>query len=746
MAFNYTDLTSGRTPDLSGEKLEDFEDSLLQQVQFEIDDAESYLDETIRPKITENWQYYLGELPAKRDGEPSFTDNTCQATVDHYVAACMDAFTSGDSLEVVPDGITNPVTLKVINQVMNDVLDSENNRHKLYQSFFRDSLVSSASVLRPKVTEETKIDKEFFSDVEEDVITMRKTQLELSGAYEDIEVVVTEKKTVEIESTSPANIESVLGTVNVGDITAKTTIETYSGYYQLVSTKKTIKIDPVPAENFLINRDARGIENARMVGHKAMTTISELLKMGFDYDKVLEVHESCNDDDASENIASMSRKGGLIYDTEDDALDVSQQEVELYELYIKSSAESDDDIGISKLYQVFYAENVLLSYQETDEVPYSGTSPIPRPHMFWGDGMVDRTKAIQRAKTGMLRQTFVYNEMASKPRFEYLPKNLENVRDIFSNRAGAGIAVTELGSVRPIQITAMVGDPSALMAQMDTQREQGTGMSFSGQGLMGDVLKAGASTQSAAMVLSEAQMVQKNVIQTLLQGAIIPLVSSIYNMLRENFDSWNLTVDGSRMTINPNDWPELSDVRIKTPLGTSAKLEQSQKYGNLAQTLASAAPGTELSKLATAQNIRDLMVKSYELMDVADAQYYMPSDQEIAQKDQLMQGMQQMQAQMQQLQAQLQQMQAQNTVLQQTASQMAQAELSIKQQEQNRKDRETDGDLQQMADDQIRKEQMDEATMESMADKNAVAERQEDRKDLMVDAELKTGENLFRSI
>lgn len=750
MTFKYLDLTSGRLPDLKGKKLEAFEEALLNQVKQEVEDCEDYLEDSIRPKITENWEYYNQFLPRAVPGESSYVDNTCQATVEHYVAVCMDAFTSGDSLEVVPDGVTNPMTLKVINQVMNDVLDNENSRHSLYQSFFRDAMVSSASAMRPIIREETKIDKEFFTDVEQEVIQMRQMQLELEHKYDEVEVVITEKKTVTIQMDEPVpDGGSFLGQMDIQGISTTLEVSSYTGYFTLLYKEKTIKVEPVLAENFLIDKDAHGIHDARIVGHKTMITISDMLKLGIDYDKVLEVYEGISSDDAESNTASMSRKQGLIndYDNDADLLDNSQREVELYELYIKSSAEetvsTNKEIAVSKLYQVFYCESVLLSYQEVDEVPYCGSSPIPRPHMFWGDGMVDRTKAVQRAKTGLIRQTFVYNEMASRPRFEYNPEQLHNVRDIFNTQPGAGIAVKQSGTINPIQMTAMTGNSSDLLAMLDVVRENGTGMSFTGQGMMGDVLKAGASTQSAAMVLSEAQMVQKSVIQTLLNNAIIPLIQNIYHMLRENFNEWDITVDGQKMTINPNDWPELSSVRIKTPLGTSARLEQSQKYGNLAQVLAGAQPGTELAKLVTPEGIKQLMTKSYELMDVPDASFYMADDQTIAQKDQMTQALQAMQTQLQQMQVQMAQLTQQNTVLQQTASQMAQQELAIKQQEQNRKDRQTDAELQQMADDQIRKETMDEATMESMADKNALAERVEDRKELETEYEIRTGNNLF---
>lgn len=749
--LNYTDLTSGRQTALRGKRKKEFEDELLHQTQVEVEACEDYLEDSIRPRISENWEYYKGNLPAPLLNEPSFVDNTCTATVDHYVAACMDAFTNGDTLEIVPDGVTNPTVLKIINKVMNDILDKENDRHSLYHSFFTDAMVSSASVLRPKVHEETKIEKEYFQQVDEQFLAMRQMQLELDDTYESIELVVTKKKEIEITMTEAVDeTQPVLEALDVDSVTQTTTTIQYSGYFVLSSKYKTIKVEAVPAENFLINKDAVSIDDARIVGHKSMVTISDLLSMGFKETKVWEVFENCNDDeDPEDNIASQSRRTGIIPNLSSDEmgaiLDKSQTEVELFELYIKSSAESDDELSISKLYQVFYSQQVLLSYQETDEVPYVGASPIPMPHMFWGDGMVDRTKSVQRAKTGLLRQIFVYNQMASNPRFEYVGENLVNIRDILNNKPGAGINVKALGSVSPVQMTPLQGNSDAMLGILDNMREAGTGMSFTGQGLAGEVLKAGSSTASAAMILSEGQMVQKKVINNLLQSAIIPLISTIYNMLQENFDEWHVEVDGTKIFCNPNTWPELSDVQIKTPLGSNAKLEQAQKYSNLATQLASAPAGTDLAKLSSPQHIRELLTKSYELMDVADVKYFLADDQAIQQKDELMQGMQQMQQQLQQMQQQMAMLTQQNQVLQQTANAMAQKELEIKDRDSQVKATKAEADMQNMADDQIRKDTMDEAIMQNMADKQSLAEADALRKDVQTEYEIRTGNNLFRN-
>lgn len=734
------DLNSGTRVDLKGEDLEMFEEGLQEQVCSEIDNAEDYLDETIRPRIEENWKFYRKELPKKRDGEAGFVDNTCQATVDHYVAHCADAFTSSDTLEVVPYGITNPTTTRVINQVVNAVLDSENDRFNLYQSFFRDAMVSGASVFKPFVKEETKIDKQFFTDASEEEVAIRQMTLEASMKYDRVEKILTSQKEVEITQEMPIDPSTTLGAIAAMDgkpasVTTTSKSVQLSGYFALVSKEKTIKIEPIPAENFLINKDARSIDDARFVGHKAMVTISDLLSLGFPYEKVSDVFKKCGgDNDADNNEASRSRKSNIIGDDNDDtSVDRSQREVELYEVYIKSSmAETlneEDEIAVSKLYQVFMAEDIILDYQEVDFIPYSGASPTPVPHMFWGTGMVDATKHIQTAKTGLMRQQFAYNELAARPRFIFQPDQLVNPRDIYNTQPGAGIAVKQMGAIQPVQLAALGGDNVGMASMLDSQREVGTGMSFTGQGMLGDVLKAGGSTISAQMVLSEGQMVQKAVIQTILENGIKPLIENIYNLLRENFSSWEVTVDGETFEINPNEWPRLREICVNTPLGKSAKLERAQTHMSLFSTLASAQG--EAAKLVTADGLRGLLIEAFEAQEMNDASAFMASSEEIAQKDQLSQQMAQMAQTLQQMQAQMQQMQQQNQVLSVQASAMAQKQLelderrvAVQEATAQMNAQKTEAAMTQDADEQSRKQEETDATLANMADKQSLAEQE----------------------
>lgn len=721
--MNIQDMTSGYSVSLKGEKLEAFEEQLEMLVNYEVDAAEDYLDSEIRPRISENYDYYHLRKPEADPEGSSYVDPTCQSTVDHAVAHCLDAFTDSDTVEVIPQGNSNLAVNKVINAVINDVLDSENERFSLYNSYFKDSFISGASLFKPYVTEDTIIDKKFFERISPEEVAIREMNYIASNEWDDIQIVVADEEVVE-ESVTEVIADNPLMPELGGTAIEHTISNTYqSGFFTLIKKEKTIKIEQIPAENFLIAKDARSIKTANFVGHKAMVAVGDLLNMGFDEDKVQQVAEMAgSQDDAIDNIASQSRREHIIGANIDvGSVDWSMKEVELFEVYIRTGLEStideEDKVVAPKLFQVFIAQNILLGYQEVDFIPYVGASPYPTPFSFWGTSLVDKTKHIQRALTGIQRQEFAYNDLASKPRFMFDPERLVNTRDLMNNKAGAGIAVKNIAQgspVVPLQMFALSGTNQALIGNLGMQREANTGVSYTGQSMLSDVLKAGGSTVSAAMVLTEQQKMLKTVIQTLLEGCIKPLVENIYNLLRENFDAWEISVDGEQFTVNPNaEWPRLREVRVKTPLGKTSKLEKSQSLMNLYTTLTTGQG--ESSKLVNASKLRQLLEDVYISQDIPDAAAYIATDEEIMQKDALTQQMAQMQQMLQQMQVQLATVTKQNEVLNVTASQMAQAELALK---------EKDFTLREKR--EMREDAVAEAKMMDMADNTAIKQEQVD--------------------
>lgn len=697
----------------------DMIDILGKIVSHEIEVCENYLDDEIRPVLSENWDYYQRKLPAKDTTGMSFVDNTCQASVKHFVAAAKDAFVSGDLLEIVPDKGANAATIAVASEMLNDILDRENNRSTLYTSMFKDAAVAKVGILKPYVFEDEEVLEHPFEGVPEEQITMMSESLTNQG-FEVLEEVITDEQVNDVSEQFAAmglDIEVPVQRMVTGYITYK-------------KIRKTIRIDAIPPENFLINSDAKDVRTARIVGHKNNVTISELIGMGFEYDDVAEVASYDEDDDVEGNEATRAR-GKMGQDSESETLDKSMQEVTLYEVYIRTSlsevSDAEAEYDVAKLYQVFFCNDVVLSCEEASEAPYACGMIDPTPHSFWGESIVDQTKNIQRAKTGLVRQTLQYNSLQTAPRFMYRGVN---ERDLLSRVPGTGIKAEAADAmIQPVQLGAMSPVTGDIMGVMDQQREQGTGITFVGQGMIGEVLKAGGSSISASMVLSEQQMVVKDMIANMLHTGIITLCSIIYNMVRDGVDEIEVEVNGQVAMVRPQQHlPALREVRIKAPLGQSAKLEKAQAYNGLLMALSNPQmPVTTIKQV-------NLLAKIYELQDIKDVKDFLPTEEELGQVQQ-----------MQQMGQQLQELQMQNQQLQQVANEMAQKQMELAERQVIVSEKRAEVDATSKADKQALDEEKASAHMMERADLVEVREREQDMKELQTKHEIANpDQNLFR--
>lgn len=171
------------------------------------------------------------------------------------------------------------------------------------------------------------------------------------------------------------------------------------------------------------------------------------------------------------------------------------------------------------------------------------------------------------------------------------------------------------------------------------------------------------------MILSRQQSIEKMIMKNILESGIKPLLQLIYTTLRQSIDKVSVSIDGKRGDIYPikDGWPMDTEIKIKTPLGASAKLDKARLYSELVTDMTA-------SQIASPTRITAILKEKYgSCLDIVNIQEYLPNQQELAQMDinkQLMQ-------QMQQMQQQLQQLMQQNQQLSQKASEQQQAKLQL---------------------------------------------------------------------
>ena len=165
-----------------------------------------------------------------------------------------------------------------------------------------------------------------------------------------------------------------------------------------VKLKKTVdasrvKIENVSSAEFMIDRHADCIDDARFVAQRKMLTRSDLVAMGYDKDIVAELSTDDN--------VGLGEDGFEFNPINDvNNTDPSQDLIAYYECYI----DIGDEDGLAKKHRICYASKQILSDEEIDYVPFYSLCPFPIPHTFYGQSMADRTMELQFIKSTITRQ------------------------------------------------------------------------------------------------------------------------------------------------------------------------------------------------------------------------------------------------------------------------------------------------------------------------------------------------------
>ena len=93
-----------------------------------------------------------------------------------------------------------------------------------------------------------------------------------------------------------------------------------------------IRVENVPPEEFLVNRRAKSMDDARFICHRTTMTVSELVSMGYDQDEI-EAHAGVGELEV--DIERRKRFEDLDGQNDYNHADPSQREVPVYESIIK---------------------------------------------------------------------------------------------------------------------------------------------------------------------------------------------------------------------------------------------------------------------------------------------------------------------------------------------------------------------------------------------------------------------------
>jgi len=343
-----------------------------------------------------------------------------------------------------------------------------------------------------------------------------------------------------------------------------------------------VTYDAMNSEDFLIERKSKRIEDG-FSAHRIKRTISYLRQQGYaNVDKIdLDTIQSNQDAEANENSQVQLAREALqnTYippNATDDYGDPSMREVWLFECYLPIDCDMD---GIAEWRKITIAGNAILENVSVDGPPFADLCPCPIPGLFYGRGLADLGMPTQYVNTGLTR-SLIDNVNVQVNGRTWAIESQVNISDLLTNRPGGVVRVKSANAVGALQQGLMDGNGAYQLLQfMDDKGSERAGITKYTQGMDADSLNHTAT--GIKSITSRADMRVQLVARSFAETGVKKLFSLIQKeMMRHQDQRMTFQVNGNWTDVDPRVWHNQYIMRANVGLGTG---DQGQKVAGLMQ-------------------------------------------------------------------------------------------------------------------------------------------------------------------
>jgi hypothetical protein len=598
--------------------IEPMDDTELQGiVSGELEDAVSYIDSDVSPIRAKGTEYYRGDpFGNEEDGRSQVVAMEVRDTVSAMLPSLMKVFFSTENVvEYVPRGPEDVAGAQQATDYANYVFTSDNNGFMTTYALFKDSLVRKCGIAKYWWEEVEEVKIEEYSGLDDQTLQV----LMQEGAEVKIVVSYPEPGAVpQMDMTTGLPMPVPM----IHDVEIKR--NTRDG---------RIRIMAVPPEELILDRRARSFDDAGIIAHRQMATVSDLIAMGYDQE---EIEENISSTDLDSNDEYLARQPLSTTFGAADSLNPMQRRVLYIEAYMRVDFDGD---GIPELRKICcmgsgytMVRNLPASY-----IPFVDFPCDPEPHTSPLEAMsiFDITHDIQEIKSEIMRNTLDSLAQSIHPRTAVVEGQV-NIDDVLNNETGAIIRMRAPGMVQPFS-SPFVGQPAfAMMDYMDQMREDRTGMSKAAMGLDPDALQS--TTKAAVAATVSASQSRLELQARILAEGMKKLFKGILYLMTTHQDKPRMVrLRNEWVQIDPRVWDASMDVNVNIGLGNGDVNEKINALNIIMQKqeqiMAQFGPMNQIASLP--MYIRTLQ-KAIELSGYKDASSYfntLPADFQMPQEE-----------------------------------------------------------------------------------------------------------------
>lgn len=522
------------------------ETDLQSIVASELSSAEDFCDNDIGPERASATKYYKGApFGNESDGRSQIVSHDVRDTVSAIMPSLMRIFFSSESIvEFVPKNAEDVKKAEQATSYINHIFRQDNDGFLALHSAFKDALVRKVGVLKYWWSEDVEVTTEHFSGLSQEAI-------QYLASDPQVEVTATEMIAQVDEMGQP-----------IGQPTADVSIARRTD-------KGRVKIEAVPPEEFLIDREAKTLDDAAIVAHRTILTVSDLVARGYEEDEILEHAGSTDTLDWSDEISARQETAAYGAATRSDD---AARDVQYIESYLKVDMDGD---GIAELIKVcsIGSGNKILYWEPVADIPFATFCPDPEPHTFFGMSVADSVADIQKIKSTVLRNMLDSLAMAIHPRTAIVSGQV-NLEDCLNTEVGSIIRQRTPGSVTPFVMPYVGKEAAPMLAYLDELRENRTGISRAAAGLDPDALQSSTASAVNATV-SQAQQHIEMIARIFSETGMKQLFRGVLRLVTTHQDSERMIrLNNTFVPVDPKVWDAGMDVVANIGLGRGTEKER----------------------------------------------------------------------------------------------------------------------------------------------------------------------------
>ena len=408
------------------------EDELQSTVRSYISDAIQYIDDEISPIRAESTRYYRGDpFGNEVDGRSQVVSRDVRDSVQAVLPSMMRVFFGSEkAVEFSPRNADDVAMAEQATDYINYLLTVDNNGLEIFYSVFKDALVNRGGFVKWWWDDSIEVQTHTFEGLDEGA-------LGLILQEDGVEAMSVEGRPA--PGVPPEQVAQM-------EAQGQPAPQVYDVEVRRSRKRNKIRIETMPPEEFFVDSAATSLEDAQVVGHRTMATMSSLVALGYDRE-MLEEH-------LSDQVAFIDNDEYWARTSNPD----TQAPVSAYEqrriLYVEAWCYLDyDGDGISELRRVCTIGDgyEVVNNEPATDIPFAVFNSDPEPHIFFGSDIADQTKDIQRVKSAVLRGMLDSLSFALYPRTGIV-EGMVDIDDVLNPEVGSIIRMRQPGMVQQLDV------------------------------------------------------------------------------------------------------------------------------------------------------------------------------------------------------------------------------------------------------------------------------------------------------